>query len=233
MKSGRLHFVGIAVAATLAATSTGCAVVMAAKQPDYKNVDLVKVGTPRGALLGEFGHPTATDTRPNGDRCDVFSFTQGYSGGAKAGRAFVHGVADVLTLGLWEIIGTPTEAVFSGSTVGYETCYDKEDRVKQVILLTPDNDGRGPKNVGPANPEIGGSPLTPAPMVTTNGPVDQAANPTKEPIVLQTAAPAPKIQPVITGTPQQKLQELKGLRKEGLITDAEYQQKKKEVLQAM
>ena len=158
MKSGRLHFVGIAVAATLAATSTGCAVVMAAKQPDYKNVDLFKVGTPRGALLGEFGHPTATDTRPNGDRCDVFSFTQGYSGGAKAGRAFVHGVADVLTLGLWEIIGTPTEAVFSGSTVGYETCYDKEDRVKQVILLTPDNDGRGQKMLDPQTLRLAAAP---------------------------------------------------------------------------
>lgn len=233
MKFGQFNLTTLAVAASIAATSTGCAVVMAAKQPDYKNVDLFKVGTTRGALLGEFGHPTATDTRPNGDRCDVFSFTQGYSGGAKAGRAFVHGVADVLTLGLWEIIGTPTEAVFSGSTVGYETCYDNEDRVKKVILLTPDNDGRGPKNVGPSNPEIGGSPLTPAPMVTTNGPVDQAANPTKEPIVLQTAPTAPKTQPVVTGTPQQKLQELKGLRKEGLITDAEYQQKKKEILQAM
>ena len=233
MKSGHRNFIALSLAACLAASSTGCAVVMAAKQPDYKNVELFKVGTPRGALLGEFGHPTATDTRANGAKCDVFSFTQGYSGGAKAGRAFAHGVADVLTLGLWEVIGTPTEAVFSGSTVGYEVCYDKEDRVQTVILLTPDNDGKGPKNVGPAAPEVGGSALAPAPMVTTTGPVDAAPVATKDPILLQGVAPASKSKPIVTGTPQQKLQELKGLRKEGLITDSEYQQKKKEVLQAM
>lgn len=233
MKSRHRNLIALSMAACIAASSTGCAVVMAAKQPDYKNVELFKVGTPRGALLGEFGHPTATDTRPSGAKCDVFSFTQGYSGGAKAGRAFAHGVADVLTLGLWEIIGTPTEAVFSGSTVGYEVCYDKEDRVQTVILLTPDNDGRGPKNVGPATPEVGGSALAPAPMVTTNGPVENPPVATKEPILLQGVAPTAKIQPVTSGTPQQKLQELKGLRKEGLITDSEYQQKKKEILQVM
>lgn len=162
----------------------GCAVVMAAKQPDYKNVELFKVGTPRGALLGEFGQPIATDTKPDGTRCDSFSFTQGYSGGAKAGRAFLHGIADILTLGAWELIGTPTEAVFSGSTVGYQACYDKDDRIKTVILLTPDNDGRGPKNVGAGSPEVGGSPLTPAPMVTTNGPVSAQMG-TQEPIIAQ------------------------------------------------
>ena len=233
MKSGHRNLIALSIAACIAASSTGCAVVMAAKQPDYKNVELFKVGTPRGALLGEFGHPTATDTRPNGAKCDVFSFTQGYSGGAKAGRAFAHGVADVLTLGLWEVIGTPAEAIFSGSTVGYEVCYDKEDRVQTVILLTPDNDGRGPKNVGPATPEVGGSALAPAPMITTNGPVDAPPVATKDPILLQGVAPPAKTQPVVSGTPQQKLQELKGLRKDGLITDSEYQQKKKEVLQAM
>ena len=233
MKHDRLRVANLIIAIGFAAASSGCAVVMAAKQPDYKNVELFKVGTPRGALLGEFGHPTATDTKPDGTKCDTFSFTQGYSGGAKAGRAFAHGVADVLTLGLWEVIGTPTEAIFSGNTVGYQTCYDKDDRVQTVILLTPDNDGKGPKNVGPASPEVGGSALAPAPMITTHGSVDAAPIATKDPILLQGVAPASKIQPVVTGTPQQKLQELKGLRKEGLITDSEYQQKKKEVLQAM
>lgn len=232
MKYGRLKLANIVLALGFAATTSGCAVVMAAKQPDYKNVELFKVGTPRGALLGEFGHPTATDTKPDGTRCDTFSFTQGYSGGAKAGRAFLHGVADVFTLGLWEVIGTPAEAIFSGSTVGYQACYDKEDRVQTVILLTPDNDGKGPKNVGPATPEVGGSPLTPAPMVTTNGPIGQT-EPSNQPIVLQSSVPVNQTQPTVTGTPQQKLQELKGLRKEGLISESEYQQKKKEVLNKM
>ena len=81
---------------------SGCSVFMAAKQPDYKNVDLFRVGTPRTQLLAEFGNPVSSDTK-NGTKCDTFSFTQGYTGGAKAGRAFLHGVADVFTLGLWDV----------------------------------------------------------------------------------------------------------------------------------
>ena len=213
---------------------SGCAVVMAAKQPDYKNVDLFRVGTPRGALLGEFGHPTATDTKPDGTRCDTFSFTQGYSGGAKAGRAFAHGIADLLTLGLWEVIGTPTEAAFSGSTVGYQACYDKEDRVHTVILLTPENDGRGPKNVGPGQSEPGESALGQYSSANTQAQSAQQVVPqTNQPIVIQSSVPANGTRSSLTGTPQQKLQELKGLRKEGLISETEYQQKKKEILDKM
>lgn len=159
MSPQKLKAISMAFAVSIAALSSGCAVVMAAKQPDYKNVELFKVGTQRGQLLGEFGQPTATDTKPDGSRCDTFSFKQGYSGAAKAGRAFGHAVADIFTLGLWEVIGTPTEAVFSGDTVGYQVCYDKDERVQTIVLLTPDNDGKGPKNTGPATQEVGGSPF--------------------------------------------------------------------------
>ena len=53
----------------------------------------------------------------------------------KAGRAVFHGAADVLTLGLWEVVGTPTEGAFNGTEMAYEVRYDKEDRVDQVIAL--------------------------------------------------------------------------------------------------
>ena len=39
---------------------------------------------------------------------------QGYSKANKISRAVWHGAADVFTLGLWEIIGTPTESAFNG-----------------------------------------------------------------------------------------------------------------------
>jgi hypothetical protein len=37
--------------------------------------------------------------------------------GAKAGRALVHGAADVATFGLWDVVGTPTGAIFSGDEI--------------------------------------------------------------------------------------------------------------------
>lgn len=206
----RLASLGLSV--IVASNLTGCAVAMAAKQPDYKNVDLFKPGTTRGQLLGEFGQPVSTETRKDGTKCDTFSFTQGYSGGAKAGRAVLHGVADVLTLGLWEIIGTPTEAVFSGDTVGYQACYGADERVTEVTLLTKD-DGKG--------------------LRSANGEVVTPPTPQEGSVVTTPAAPKPQSQTTLTGTPQQKLQELKGLRQEGLISDSEYKKKKQDILNQM
>lgn len=112
----------------------GCSVFMAAKQPSAKNIDLFRVGTPRSMLLAEFGLPTVSEVR-NGKKCEIFKFVQGYSAGAKAGRAVFHGTADVLTLGLWEVVGTPTEGIFSGDEMVYDVCYDENDRIDQVITL--------------------------------------------------------------------------------------------------
>ncbi len=67
---------------------------------------------------------------------DLFAITQGYSKEAKAGRAFAHGAADVVTGGIWELAGTPTEAVFSGKSISYEITYDSFERVARVVRLS-------------------------------------------------------------------------------------------------
>jgi len=112
----------------------GCSVYMAAHQPDLKDTSLFKEGTPRSLLLAEYGFPTSSETK-DGKKSEIFVFTQGYSKGAKAGRAFFHGAADVLTIGLWEIVGTPTEATFDGKKMAYQVTYDKDEKVDSVILL--------------------------------------------------------------------------------------------------
>ncbi|SDA19650.1 hypothetical protein SAMN05216315_11220 [Nitrosospira sp. Nsp18] len=114
--------------------SSGCSVFMAAKQPDKKNVELFKLGTPRSMLLGEFGPPVHSELR-NSKKFEIFKFVQGYSTGAKAGRALFHGAADVMTLGLWEVVGTPAEAVFSGDEMAFEVSYDQDNRIEQVTAL--------------------------------------------------------------------------------------------------
>ena len=113
----------------------GCSVYMAAKQPDAKDVDLFKIGVPRAMLLAEFGLPTISETKDDGKKYEIFAFTQGYSAGAKGGRAVFHGAADVLTFGLWEVVGTPTEGVFDGDRMAFEVSYDKEERIDRVVAL--------------------------------------------------------------------------------------------------
>ena len=131
----RTKMMGLVSLFTLVSISTfGCSVFMAAKQPGAKDLDLFKVGTPRSMLLAEFGLPTVSEVK-DGKKSEIFKFVQGYSSGAKAGRAFFHGAADVVTLGLWEVVGTPTEAVFSGDDMAYEVRYDDTERIDQVTAL--------------------------------------------------------------------------------------------------
>lgn len=112
----------------------GCSVVMAAKQPDKKNLDLLQVGTQRSLLIAEFGSPVHSETR-DGVQYDIFNFVQGYGGAAKTGRAVGHAAADVLTLGLWEVVGTPAEGHFDGKEKSYEVAYSEDGTVSNVILL--------------------------------------------------------------------------------------------------
>jgi hypothetical protein len=117
-----------------ALVSAGCSVVMAAHQPSRKDVALFSQGIPRNLVLAEVGPPVVTEMKGN-KRVEVFAFTQGYSKAARVGRTIGHGAADVLTLGLWEVVGTPTEAAFNGTRVAYEVTYDATDRIESVRLL--------------------------------------------------------------------------------------------------
>lgn len=110
---------------------SGCAVTMAIEQPDKKDVSLFAPGTHRKQLIAEFGMPK-TSKLVGLQRIDVFTFIQGYSRAARAGRALAHGAADVATGMLWEVAGTPAEVVMSGEKLSYEVLYDAHDRVIRV-----------------------------------------------------------------------------------------------------
>lgn len=114
---------------------SSCSVYMASQQPDKKDVSLFKKGTPRSVLLGEFGYPMA-QTEHDGKKWDIWRFRQGYSGGAKTGRAVGHATMDVLTLGLWEVAGTPIETAADGNMVSYEIAYDNHGNISDVVLLS-------------------------------------------------------------------------------------------------
>lgn len=115
----------------------GCSVFMAAKQPEKRDIDLLQPGTTRAQLVSEFGAPVVSEFK-DGKRYEIFKFVQGYSTGAKAGRAFFHGAANVVTLGLWELVGTPTEITFSGDEMAFQVKYDENDVVEEVALIKKD-----------------------------------------------------------------------------------------------
>ena len=134
MRSFAPHFASPVLALLLALNLSGCAVYMAANQPDKKDVGVLTTGNARVAVIAELGMPVQT-TMKDGAKVDLFSFTQGYSGLEKGGRAVLHGAADVLTLGLWEVVGTPIEGVANGTKVSVEVTYDREERVAKVVPI--------------------------------------------------------------------------------------------------
>lgn len=112
-------------------SSTGCSVMMAAKAPGKKDLGVLTPGVPRAKVIAELGTPLETSRQTTEIR-DVFGFKQGYSTPTRVGRAGFHAVADVMTLGLWEVAATPLEGALDGEAVRAEVLYDPQQYVQRV-----------------------------------------------------------------------------------------------------
>ncbi|MFZ0435087.1 MAG: hypothetical protein WAL87_03825 [Chthoniobacterales bacterium] len=113
---------------------SGCAVHMAATQPSAKPTRLFRVGTPKEKLIANFGAPTSTIVR-NGTTYDVYTFTNGSNGGTKVFKCLLYGVCDLATLGITEVLFTPTECALRSRDKAYEVSYDADGRVASVVCL--------------------------------------------------------------------------------------------------
>lgn len=117
--------------------SSGCSVHYAMQQPDRVNLDIVRAGTPRHHLIAEFGSPIHSEPRLDGQpgTVDIFVFKQGYTRWEKAGRALAHGVADVATMGVWEVVGVPLETIANGEPVKLLVAYKANGQVERFDVL--------------------------------------------------------------------------------------------------
>jgi hypothetical protein len=88
---------------------TGCSVGMALSGDNDPDIGAVRIGSTRGEAEMHLGSPVRTNAGAGGSRIDIYEYEIGNE--PSGGRAVAHGVMDVLTLGLWEIAGTPIEAV--------------------------------------------------------------------------------------------------------------------------
>ena len=125
---------------------SGCAAVKATQQPGKKDLGVLSAGTPRTHVIAELGAPTWSDERGD-DIVDVFAFKQGYTKGIKAGRALIHGAADVATFGLWEVVGIPAEMLADGTDVRVEVHYDPRQAVRSVEVIKGEQVFEPPKLV--------------------------------------------------------------------------------------
>ena len=108
-----------------------CSVGMAMSgQPD-PNTGALHIGQSRDEVLLHLGQPTKTFATAE-RRTDEFHLQRGNK--PSTGRAVGHAVLDVLTLGAWEIIGTPVEG-FTGDTFTLAISYDAEEKVTKITTV--------------------------------------------------------------------------------------------------
>ncbi len=114
----------------------GCSAVMAVRQPEKKDINVLLPGNHQDMVRAELGAPISTGI--DGEyEYDVFGFSEGNSKGWGVTRAILYGILDVATLGVWEIIGTPIEGGISGGQKMNIRVVYQDKKVLRVDNLTP------------------------------------------------------------------------------------------------
>lgn len=111
---------------------TSCSVVMAAKN-EGTCVENILASRCRGQILAQGARVISSDRLPSGDLVEVYQFKKARG---SAARAFMHGVLDVSTCGIWEVVGTPMEACMHDDRFYVmRVYYDCQDNVTKMEFL--------------------------------------------------------------------------------------------------
>ena len=110
-----------------AMTLSSCSVVMAVKGTEEADLSVLRRGTPRPVVVAELGEPKHV-----GGNIDIYEACKGDK--SSLGRALAHGAMDVLTSGLWEVIGTPIEAAseLGKDCYRFTIVYDENEEIEEI-----------------------------------------------------------------------------------------------------
>lgn len=106
----------------------GCAVYMAAKGTPEPYGGGPIPGQDRNAVIANLGPPKQS-LDSNGRSVEIYEYKTGDE--PSPWRAVAHGVLDLSSFGVWEIIGTPIEMA-QGEKVRLTVEYDEDGRVSNV-----------------------------------------------------------------------------------------------------
>lgn len=111
---------------------TSCSVVMAAKK-EGTSIENVQTSRSRGQILAQGATVISSERLPTGELVEVYQFKKEQG---SAARALMHGVLDISTFGLWEVIGTPVEVCLNDEKFyAIKVFYDPQEQVNKMELL--------------------------------------------------------------------------------------------------
>lgn len=119
---------GLLLVMGMLGAASGCSVGMAMSGKRNPELAAVHSGASRGEIEMQLGPPVEI-MEVEGKRVDTYEYETGNE--PSAGRAIGHGVMDILTLGLWEVVGTPVEG-FQGDKKYLRVEYDENDIAARI-----------------------------------------------------------------------------------------------------
>ncbi len=125
-----VRHVGICVA--LLCLLSSCSVVMAARKSGT-SLDTIQGCRTRGQFLSAGAAVISSERLASGGLVEVYQYQKEKG---SAARALMHGVLDVSTCGLWEVVGTPIEVcVDENGCFALKVYYDCYENVEKVEML--------------------------------------------------------------------------------------------------
>jgi hypothetical protein len=116
----------------LAGSVAACSPVLEANRPDPVDLTQFKVGEQRLEVLKVLGPPLAS-AKDGPNSCDLYQlYTHGPDSGGKAVIAAGEAIADVFTIGLAEVVFTPTEVATKNSKYSVTMCYDPGEKLASI-----------------------------------------------------------------------------------------------------
>ena len=135
MRQFRFSLVAAGLLAAVVSVS-GCSVGMALSGEENPDLAVCRVGAEKSDIEAQLGPPTTVRSLPDGGQSCTYDYEIGNE--PSAGRAVAHGAMDFLTLGIWEVVGTPVEAV-QGKRYQMTVSYDAEGRAQQISTVKVDD----------------------------------------------------------------------------------------------
>lgn len=116
----------------IVAICSSCSVIMAAKK-EGTTIENIQYSCTRGQILSQGPVVISSEKTPSGELVEVYQFQK--QKGAPD-RAFLHGVLDITTCGLWEVIGTPMEAIIEHKEYfSLRVTYDECENISKIELM--------------------------------------------------------------------------------------------------
>lgn len=174
----------------LASWVAACSVYMEATRPTPVDLNDYQKGMTRDAVLEKLGAPDSTAAESDGTSCDFYKlYTRGYGAGAKIPIALAEGAADVFTLGLAEIVLTPTEGVTKNEKHPVTFCYNSQKLARITGEGQPNVSADQNPPITSASGAISGLQPSATPSATLR------PSPSTEPAAIPSPAPTPSPAP--------------------------------------